>query len=143
MIKFAKYLFIIFPFTIILPLVCLFLFSNYKIRKMELDTSYKILDSVSREINYNIENNLKIKTVDAMEALYIPTTEKYTKEKIINTFKDSKVEFLDTFPEKIIYYYKVENSPQPKLYSVIIIPFLEDNIKGIKITKEAVPSSLK
>ncbi len=143
MIKFAKYLFIIFPFTIILPLVCLFLFSNYKIRKMELDTSYKILDSVSREINYNIENNLKIKTVDAMEALYIPTTEKYTKEKIINTFKDSKVEFLDTFPEKIIYYYKVENSPQPKLYSVIIIPFLEDDIKGIKITKEAVPSSLK
>ena len=65
------------------------------------------------------------------------------KKKIINTFKDSKVEFLDTFPEKIIYYYKVENSPQPKLYSVIIIPFLEDNIKGIKITKEAVPSSLK
>ena len=40
-----------------------------------------------------------------MEALYIPTTEKYTKRKDYKILlKDSKVEFLDTFPEKIIYY---------------------------------------
>lgn len=143
MMRFAKYLFIIFAITIILPLVCLFLYSNYQIQKMELDTSNKILDSVSREINYNIENNLKIKTVDAMETLYIPTTEKYTKEKIVSAFKDSKIEFLDTFPEKITYYYEVSNEAKPRLYSVVIIPFLEDDIRGIKITNKAEPSTLK
>jgi len=110
---------------------------------MEQDTSYRILNTVAREIHSNIENNLKVETVNTMEKLYLPSVTKYTKTRVRNIFSDSKVEFLDDFPKKIAYYYKVEREPEPRLYSVIIIPFLEDDIKGIKITKKVHPGTLK
>ncbi len=135
MVNFAKYLFIILAVTLILPLMSLFLYSNKQISKMELDISNRILDNVSKEINYNIENNLKIETVNAMEKLYITSASKFTKSNIKDIFKDADVEFSNTFPDKIKYYYEVERKPDPKLYSVVVIPFLEGGIKGIKIKK--------
>lgn len=135
MVNFAKYLFIILAITLILPLMSLFFYSNRQISKMELDISNRILENVSKEINYNIENNLKIETVNAMEKLYILSADKFTKSGIKNMFKEADVEFSNTFPDKIKYYYEVEKNPAPKLYGVVIIPFLEDGIKGIKIKK--------
>ncbi len=108
---------------------------------MKLDASRHILDAISREINYNIENHLKIQTVNVMKKLYQPKMEGITKEGIIAIFPDSKVEFLSDFPDEITYYYETDNTP--KLYSVSIIPFLENGIKGIKVTKEITPNTIK
>ncbi len=72
MIKFARYLFFIFLLAAILPLVCLFVYSNKKIAKMEYSASHHILNAISRELNYNIENYLKIETANVMQKLYSP-----------------------------------------------------------------------
>ncbi len=141
MTKFAKYLFLIFSLAVMVPLVCLFLFANYQIKRMEKNVSNLILDSVSREINFTIENHLKIETVQTMEKLYIPTHKDYTKDEIRQIFKDGNVEFLDKFPSKITYYYETDNTP--KLYSTVIIPFIQNDIKGIKVTREVKPDELK
>lgn len=141
MVKFAKYLFLIFTVSLILPLLCLFIYSNRQITKMELDASRHILDSISRETSYNIENYLKIETVNAMKKLYLPKMDKVSKNEIAKIFPDAKVEFLTDFPDEITYYYKIDNIP--KLYSVSIIPFLEEEIKGIKITKEVTTDKLR
>ncbi len=143
MINFAKYLFLILAIVLILPLACLFFYANRQINNLEFDTSNKILDTVSREFIYNVENNLKVETVNAMEKLYLPSFGTITKQRIREIFKDCDVEFLSTFPEKITYYYETEKGVKPKLYSVIIIPFLEDDIRGIKIRKLVAPSELK
>lgn len=108
---------------------------------MELDASHHILDAISREINFNIENHLKIETVNAMKKLYMPKLENISKKEIADIFSDSKVEFLSEFPEEITYYYETDDTP--KLYSVSIIPFMENGIKGIKITREVTPAMLK
>ncbi len=110
---------------------------------MEFDISNRILENVSKEINFNIENRLKIETVNAMERLYILSADKFTKKDIKNIFKDADVEFSTTFPEKISYYYEVNKNPKPVIYSVVTIPFLEDDIKGITIKKAVDPGVIK
>ena len=141
MVKFAKYLFFIFTLTLILPLLCLFIYSNKQISKMELGASHHILDAVSREMIYNIESLLKVETVNAMKKLYMPQMDGVTKEEIQSIFSDAKVDFLSEFPDEIMYYYETDKTP--KLYSTVIIPFMENGIKGIKITKEVTPDMLK
>lgn len=141
MTKLTKYFFFIFTLTLILPLLCLFFYSNKQISKMELDASHHILNAISREINYNVENHLKIQTVSAMKKLYLPKAKHLTKNEVRKIFKDAKVEFLSEFPDEITYYYETDSTP--KLYGVSIIPFLEEGIKGIKITKEVMLEDLK
>ncbi len=143
MVNFAKYLFVILAVTLILPLMSLFIYANRQISKMEFDISNRILENVSKEINFNIENRLKIETVNAMERLYILSADKFTKKDIKNIFKDADVEFSTTFPEKISYYYEVNKNPKPVIYSVVTIPFLEDDIKGITIKKAVDPGVIK
>ena len=141
MARLTKYLFFIFSFAVILPLVCLFLYSNFQIKKMEKSASNLILESASREVNFKIENHLKLETVRAMEKLYLPTHKDYTKDEIRKIFNDARVEFLDKLPSKITYYYETDETP--KLYSTVIIPFLQNDIKGIVITKEVKSEELK
>ena len=143
MIKFARYLFLIFLLAAILPLVCLFVYSNKKIAKMEYSASHHILNAIARELNYNIENYLKVETVNAMKKLYTPHAEGITKNKIKEIFPDAKVEFLSNFPNEITYYYETNNVTPPKLYGTVIIPFLEKDIRGIKIKKPVEIDKLK
>ena len=103
MIKFARYLFLVFTLTLILPLLCLFIHSNKQVQKMELDASHHVLDAISREICYNIENLLKIQTVTMMEKLYMPKMQNISKKEIIAIFPDAKVEIISDFPNERTY----------------------------------------
>jgi len=143
MMNFAKYSFQILVLILIFPLICLFFYSNKQINHIEHATSNKILDAISREINYSIENNLKIDTVDTIEKLYVVNNKEFSKEEIKKIFKDCDVEFLNKFPNKITYYYEVKKENSPKIYSIVIAPYPGKDFNGVKVARQINPKNLK
>lgn len=132
MFKFAKYFFIVFLITALLPLVLMFLWNNTQIQKMHSLMSKNGMANGCAKLEQNIQNNLGIQEGELFKKLYF--TRKNTKnfEKIKELLYDYSVTTTDTPVSGPISFYEVNNDI---LHSCTILP-LEYRKENLKICKQ-------
>ncbi len=140
MFKFARYFFAVFFITTIVPLVLMFSWNHYQMNRMMKEKNQHFLDFGSKELKRTTQQYLKIRESYILEKiLYLPT-EKVLLKNLQDIFKTEKIELI--YDKKIIkvesYYeaIKSKSSNKPELYNVLVTPFKNSKIKGIKIAEK-------
>ena len=70
MFKFAKYFFIVFLITTILPLVVMYAWTNAQMQKIHSYITTVSVNNAKNKIEHNISNNLKVQEGDILKKLY-------------------------------------------------------------------------
>ena len=95
MLKFAKYFFIVFLITTILPLVLMFAWNNSQMEKFHNIMMKNGLNIVYNKMDHTIKNNLKAQEGDVLRKTYFMNKQNYTLEKIKEILPEYNVQIID------------------------------------------------
>lgn len=135
MFKFAKYFFIVFLITAILPLALMFAWNNTQMNKFHIAMLKYGLNNASTKLEHAIRNNLKVQEGDVLKKLYFNGGIKSDSHYVKDVLKDYSVEFSaysQNNPEILSSYYEQKNA---ELYSVTVLPY-EGIKQNLKISKK-------
>lgn len=135
MFKFAKYFFIVFLITAILPLALMFAWNNTQMNKFHIAMLKYGLNNASTKLEHAIRNNLKVQEGDVLKKLYFNGGIKSDSHSVKDVLKDYSVEFSaysQNNPEILSSYYEQKNA---ELYSVTVLPY-EGIKQNLKISKK-------
>lgn len=135
MFKFAKYFFIVFLITAILPLVLMFAWNNTQMNKFHIAMLKYGLNNGTTKLEHAIQNNLKVQEGDVLKKLYFNGGIKHDAESVRNVLKDYNVEdtgYSLNSPKTLLSYYEQKNA---ELYSVTVLPY-EGIKRNLKISKK-------
>lgn len=131
MFKFAKYFFIVFLITAILPLVILFLWNNSQMKKIQTIMSKTGLTNGMAKLEQNLNNNLVIQEGEIQKKLYFTPKTPQQINIIKKLLKGYSVEIVDIDVLQPVSFYEKNNN---SLCSCTILP-VEHNKNSIKICK--------
>lgn len=131
MLKFAKYFFIVFLITAILPLVLMFAWNNSQMDKFHAIMDKNLINTGKIKLEYALKNNLKVQEGDILKKLYFITPTDRNLNTVQTILKDYDVHIIDKHVKFPISFYEEINS---KLYAVTLIPF-DNKSKSLKITQ--------
>jgi len=140
MFKFARYFFAVFLITTIIPLLLMFSWNHHQMERMMKEKNHHFLDFASNEIKRTTQQYLKIRESFILEKFLDLSTEKVSVKKLQNIFETDKIELI--YNRKInkveSYYEAIKSKPanRAELYNVLIVPFKDSSIKGIKIAEK-------
>ena len=140
MLKFAKYFFIVFLITTILPLVLMFAWNNSQMEHFHSIMMKNGLNNVYNKMAHTIKNNLKAQEGDVLKKMYFMDRDNYGIEKIKSILKDYNVEITKNTDEESnspYSYYEMKNN---NLYMVTILPYRGDG--SLKISQKVIPTDL-
>ena len=123
MFKFAKYFFIVFLITAILPLILMFAWNNSQMEHFHSIMMKNGLNNVYNKMEHTIKNNLKAQEGDVLKKMYFMDRDNYGIEKIKSILKDYNVEITKNTDEESnspYSYYEMKNN---NLYMVTILPY--------------------
>lgn len=137
MFKFARYFFVVFLITTVIPLVLMLLWDHYQMDNMRQEREQHLFNFVSRQLEFSIKQYLDIKENIISDKIHNIQSNKISLkqlQKILNT-KQIKLISTHNIVNKTSYYeiIKSKQSSKPELYSVVILPFSHSGINGIKI----------
>ena len=133
MFKFAKYFFIVFLITAILPLVILFLWNNSQMKKIQTIMSKTGLTNGMAKLEQNLNNNLVIQEGEIQKKLYFTPKTPQQINIIKKLLKGYSVEIVDIDVLQPVSFYEKNNN---SLCSCTILP-VEHNKNSIKICTHA------
>lgn len=140
MFKLARYFFIVFFITTIIPLVLMFIWNHHQMENMMIDKKQHILNVGHKLLEETSKQYLKLREINALEKLQNITIEKTTFKELQSIFKNSDIKMIYSGNIKYVdSYYKTKISNKthhPELYNVLEIPFKILGAKGIKITEK-------
>ncbi len=134
MFKFAKYFFIVFLITAILPLILMFAWNNSQMEHFHSIMMKNGLNNVYNKMAHTIKNNLKAQEGDVLKKMYFMDRDNYGIEKIKSILKDYNVEITKNTDEESnspYSYYEMKNN---NLYMVTILPYRGDG--SLKISQK-------
>lgn len=131
MFKFAKYFFIVFLITTILPLVLMFVWNNTQMQKMHSMMSKNGLANGYAKLEQNITNNLRIQEGDLLKTLYFTNKDTKNLNKIKELLKEYSVTTVNQPVSTPVSFYSRENEI---LQSCTLLP-LEYRTENLKICK--------
>ena len=139
MFKFARYFFLGFLITTVMPLLLMFFLTHHQMESVMHKKSQTFTNISVKQLASTTDQYLKIQEGTILEKMYgLPSSEIYL-SRLQNVFKPDKVEFVyDKNVTKVASYYEVikDNLNKPTLYCVSILPVRNLNVKGIKIIKK-------
>lgn len=131
MFKFAKYFFIVFLITTILPLVLMFVWNNTQVQKMHSMMSKSGLANGYAKLEQNITNNLRIQEGELIKILYFTNKNTNNLDKIKELLKEYSVTTVNQPVKAPVSFYSSKNA---SLESCTLLPFVytKENLKICK-----------
>ena len=123
MFKFAKYFFIVFLITAILPLALMFAWNNSQMEKIHNIMIRNGLNNVYTKMAHTVKNNLKAQEGDILKKMYFMDRENYGIEKIRTILKDYNVEITNLPEEESGSPYSYYERKNNNIYMVTILPY--------------------
>lgn len=140
MFKFARYFFIGFLITTIMPLILMFILIHHQMASVMQNNMSNIIDMSTKELENTTNQYLKIQEGEILEKFNNISLKAISLKQLQKIFKPSKVELLPSNNEnKVVSYYDVikdANQGKPSLYSVSILPVRNSKQNGLKITNK-------
>lgn len=124
MLKSARYFFIVFIITTLIPLVLMFLWTNKKMQSMQKEHSKHFLAVDSGQLKNSVNMYLRLqeaKILGKTQAL----SENISLEKTKEIFPDERVSFINYSGSEIVSYYEflpISGSQSEALYSSVVVP---------------------
>mgnify|MGYP002527787447 CR=1 FL=1 len=123
MLKFAKYFFIVFLITTILPLVLMFAWNNSQMEKFHNIMMKNGLNIVYNKMDHTIKNNLKAQEGDVLRKTYFMNKQNYTLEKIKEILPEYNVQIIDNPIQNSQTPYSYYERINSNLYMVTMLPY--------------------
>lgn len=133
MFKFAKYFFIVFLITAILPLVVMFAWSNAQMQKFHSYIASVYINNAKNKIEHTISNNLKVQECDVLKKMYFINTQNYDIDSIKKILNYYTVNTTNIHARQPYSFYENDGS---SVYLVTILPYSKIN-GSLKISKKA------
>ena len=133
MFKFAKYFFIVFLITTILPLVVMYAWTNSQMQKFHSYITTVSVNNAKNKTEHNISNNLKVQEGDILKKLYFINTQNYdinSVKKLLNNYTVTTINETSKYP------YSFYENDKTSVYLVTILPYKKIN-GSLKISKKA------
>ena len=131
MLKFAKYFFIVFLITAILPLVLMFAWNNSQMEKFHNAMAKSAMSTGLMRLEYSVKTNLKVQEGDILRKLYYILPNDKNLSHIKNILNDYNTEVIQKPIKTPVSFYERKNFD---LYCVTLVPF-DNSTKGLKISK--------
>lgn len=131
MLKFAKYFFIVFLITAILPLVLMFAWNNSQMEKFHNFMSKNAISTGEIRLEYTIKNYLKTQEGDILKKLYFIAPNEKNLDNLKTILKDYNIEVVNKPVKSPVSFYERKNFD---LCCVTLLPF-DKSSKGLKISK--------
>ena len=139
MLKFAKYFFIVFIITAVLPLVLMFAWNNSQIEKIHNSMSLNGINTGKLKIEHTIKNNLKVQEGDILKRIYFENGTDYDFQKVKKLLADYNVEVVNESIKSPVSFYEKRNFD---LYSSTMLPY-KNSEKALKISKKVDINTLR
>gem|GEM_PF-863619 len=140
MFKFAKYFFVIFLITTVIPLTLMLVWNHNQMERMRIEREQHLLYVGSKQLEHTTKLYLKIRESYILEKIQDLSLKKMSLKQVQKVFNADKVEFIYKTPvNNISSYYDLaylNNSAKLNLCSVTILPFNKSGIAGIKILEK-------
>lgn len=133
MFKFAKYFFIVFLITAILPLIVMFAWSNTQMQKFHSYITSVYINNARNKIEHTISNNLKVQEGDILKKMYFINTQNYDIDSIKKILSNYTVNTTNIPSRHPYSFYENDGST---MYLVTILPYSKIN-GSLKISKKA------
>ena len=129
MFKFAKYFFIVFFVTAVLPLILMFAWNNTQMEKMHARFAQNAIVTGEARLKNAVKNYLTVQEGDIFNRLYFIQSDKYDEANLKKLLKGYNVEIIQKTVKRPVSYYDVKDND---LYSFTLIPF--EKTKALKIS---------
>ena len=97
MLKFAKYFFIVFFVTAVLPLILMFAWNNSQLEKMHRTMSVSGLNAGKTRLENIMTNNLKVQEGEILKTIYFTKDNNYNLEEVKKLLKGYNVEIVNNY----------------------------------------------
>lgn len=135
MFKFARYFFVVFLITTIIPLVLMLLWNHHEMERMMHEREKHLLSVGSVELEHIAKEYLKVREAYILERVQDLSEKTISLKQLKKLFEAGNVECIyNKKINKIESYYEIIKS---ELYNVSLVPYNSSDIKGIKIAEKA------
>ena len=132
MLKFAKYFFIVFFVTAVLPLILMFAWNNSQLEKMHRTMSVSGLNAGKTRLENIMTNNLKVQEGEILKTIYFTKDNNYNLEEVKKLLKGYNVDIVNNYVDKPVSFYEKKDFD---LYSSTLLPY-KNSRKSLKISKK-------
>jgi signal transduction histidine kinase len=141
MLRFARYFFVVFLITAIIPLLLMFVINHHQMERMQKEKDRHFLDIGTKQLVHTTKQYLKIKEGMVLEKIQAISLEKLSPNQLKTLLNADKVEQVSNYKiNKVTSYYEVakpDNSDKHTLFTATFIPVKTAVNESFKVLEKA------